>query len=115
MPGSSGAGVRAGVRRSAPIFAALGDETRLRIVVRLSRDGPLSIAELTADERVTRQAVTKHLQRLASAGVLRSRRFGRERRWEVEPAALDVAENHLRAISAEWDAALARLKAFVER
>ena len=115
MRGSTRAAARARARRSAPIFAALGDETRLRIVARLSREGPLSITALAAEEAVTRQAVTKHLQRLASAGVLRSHRLGRESLWQLDPAALDDAEHYLRAISDEWDAALARLKAFVER
>ena len=70
---------------AAPVFAALGDETRLRLVARLSSEGPLSIAQLTRGGQVTRQAVTKHLHVLADAGVARSRRRGRERIWELEP------------------------------
>ncbi len=50
---------------SAPLFAALGDETRLRIVSRLSDDGPMSITRLTARFHVTRQAITKHRRYLA--------------------------------------------------
>ena len=71
---------------AAPIFAALGDETRLRIVARLSTDGPMSITRLTAGASVTRQAVTKHLQVLAGAGLACSSRSGRERLWELERA-----------------------------
>ena len=73
---------------AAPVFAALGDETRLRLVARLSSEGPLSITQLTRGGQVTRQAVTKHLHVLADAGVARSRRRGRERIWELEPEAL---------------------------
>lgn len=110
----STAPLRPGTRRSAPIFAALGDETRLRLLARLCRDGPQSIASLAADSDVTRQAITKHLRRMEEAGVLRATRAGRESVWEVDPASLDEAGQYLRAISDQWDAVLARLKRFVE-
>lgn len=100
--------------RSAPIFAALGDETRLRLVARLCEAGPLSITQLAAGSEVTRQAITKHLQRMREAGVLRVTRLGRESVWELETESLDVAQEYLRAISDRWDAALGRLKKFVE-
>lgn len=106
---------RRGLQRTASIFAALGDETRLRLVARLSADGPMSIARLTQGASVTRQAVTKHLQVLASAGLACSSRLGRESVWELEPEPLDVARHCLDGISAQWDAALDRLKTFVER
>jgi DNA-binding transcriptional ArsR family regulator len=101
--------------RTAPIFAALGDETRLRIVARLSAGGPMSIARLTSDASVTRQAVTKHLHVLAHAGLARSSRLGRESVWELRPEPLDAARHCLNGISAQWDAALERLKLLVER
>jgi DNA-binding transcriptional ArsR family regulator len=99
---------------AAPVFAALGDATRLRLVARLSGDGPLSIARLSDDAGVTRQAVTKHLHALAGAGLVRDHRRGRERIWELEPRRLDRARRCLAQISDQWDAALARLAAFVE-
>ena len=101
-------------RRTAPIFAALGDETRLRIVARLSSGGPQSIAHLTKDASVTRQAITKHLHVLKHAGLARSSRLGRESMWELQPEPLDAARRCLNGISAQWDAALDRLKLFVE-
>jgi DNA-binding transcriptional ArsR family regulator len=64
---------------AAPLLAALGDESRLRIVARLCAGGPLSIARLTEGSNITRQAVTKHLQALSNAGLVRSDRSGRER------------------------------------
>jgi DNA-binding transcriptional ArsR family regulator len=97
------------------VFAALGDETRLRLVARLSEDGPLSIARLTDGAEVTRQAITKHLNVLAGAGLVRGLRHGRERLWELEPDQLEEARRQLDAISRSWDEALARLAAFVER
>jgi DNA-binding transcriptional ArsR family regulator len=101
-------------KRTAPIFAALGDETRLRIVARLSSGGPMSIAHLTRDASVTRQAVTKHLHVLAHAGLARSSRLGRQSVWELQPEPLDAARRCLDGISQQWDTALDRLKIFVE-
>jgi DNA-binding transcriptional ArsR family regulator len=103
------------VRGSARLFAALGDETRLRIVSRLSSRGPLSIARLTAGTGVTRQAVTKHLHVLSGARLVRGRRVGRERVWDLETEQLQAARRSLERISERWDEALDRLKSFVER
>jgi DNA-binding transcriptional ArsR family regulator len=100
---------------AAPVFAALGDETRLRLVARLCAGGPLSISRLHEGTAVTRQAITKHLEVLSDAGLVRGRRVGRERIWELEKARLEKAQRCLDDISAQWDRALERLKDFVER
>jgi DNA-binding transcriptional ArsR family regulator len=105
---------RSDPRRTAPVFAALGDETRLGLVQRLSGAGPLSIVRLTEGTEVTRQAVTKHLHVLEAAGLVRSSRTGRESVWELSPAPLADAREALDRISAQWDDALGRLRAFVE-
>jgi DNA-binding transcriptional ArsR family regulator len=99
---------------AAPIFAALGDETRLRLVSRLCVDGPLSITRLSEGSQVTRQAITKHLNALAAAGVARGTRRGRERIWEIETRRLRKAQDYLDQVSDQWDAAIGRLKTFVE-
>lgn len=101
-------------KAAASLFAALGDETRLRVLGRLSAGGPASIRELSAAADVSRQAITKHLDVLAGAGLVRSYRSGRERISELEPGRLDEAERFLERISAQWDAALQRLKRLVE-
>jgi DNA-binding transcriptional ArsR family regulator len=101
-------------KRAAPLFAALGDETRLKVVARLCEEGPLSIAKLTEGGSVTRQAVTKHLQVLASAGLVRGTRDGRESIYELEPRRLVDAQQWLAMISKEWDDTLDRLQRFVE-
>jgi DNA-binding transcriptional ArsR family regulator len=101
-------------RDAAPLFAALGDETRLGLLVRLSSGGPGSIARLSAKSPVSRQAITKHLEVLCEAGLVRSSRRGRERIWELEPKRLADAREYLDRISRQWDDALDRLKAFVE-
>jgi len=100
---------------SASVFAALGDETRLRLVSRLSNDGPLSITQLTEDFDISRQAITKHLQVMESAGLVRSMQQGRESLWQLEQKRLAAARRHLQTISAQWDQTLGRLKRFVER
>ena len=105
----------AALRASAPIFAALGDDTRLRIVGRLSAEGPTSIARLTVGTGVTRQAVTKHLHVLSEVGLVRGHHVGRENVWELQRQQLNQARQSLDAIAAQWDRALGKLKAFVER
>jgi DNA-binding transcriptional ArsR family regulator len=102
------------VADAAPVFAALGDETRLHLVARLCSGGPLPIARLTTGSGVTRQAVTKHLTILAGAGLVRDVRRGRERIWEIRSARLVEARRYLDEISKRWDEALDRLKTFVE-
>lgn len=104
-----------GLARSAPVFAALGDETRLAILARLCEGGPWSIARLTDGTSVTRQAVTKHLEVLAGAGLVRDARRGRERLWALTPDRLYEARGAMDELSRRWDEALGRLKAFVEK
>jgi DNA-binding transcriptional ArsR family regulator len=103
-----------GERAFAPVFAALGDATRLALVGRLSGGVPRSIAQLTEGSRITRQAVTKHLRVLEDAGIVRSVRAGREARFELEPKPLDDARAYLDEVSAQWGRALERLRAFVD-
>lgn len=106
----------AAVTGAAPVFFALGDETRLKLVARLCAEGPLPIASLSAEADVTRQAVTKHLHALADAGLVRCRtpRGGRQRLWEIQTRRLEAARRFLDRISRQWDDALSRLQAFVE-
>jgi DNA-binding transcriptional ArsR family regulator len=99
---------------AAPLFAALGDETRLALVARLSAAGPQSITRLTRGSAVTRQAITKHLTVLAGAGLVHDMRRGRERIWELDTERLDEVRRWLDQIEQQWDEALNRLKAFVE-
>ena len=101
-------------RTYAPIFAALGDETRLALVAKLSEGRPRSIAQLTEGTRLTRQAVTKHLRVLEGVRIVRSVRAGRESLFELDPAPIRQVGEYAEQVSERWDEALARLKAFVE-
>jgi DNA-binding transcriptional ArsR family regulator len=102
------------LQQSAPVFAALGDERRLGLIAVLYMGGAMSISQLTSGTHITRQAITKHLNVLAAAGLVRDLKVGRERMWAFEPAQLDDALRSLEAIVQQWDHALARLKAVVE-
>ena len=99
---------------SAPLFAALGDPHRLRIVRHLSRRGPQSVGRLTKGSGISRQAISKHLRILERAGVVRRSRRGRERFAELEPPRIQHARQFLAEVSADWDGALARLRRLVE-
>ncbi|MGH8427946.1 MAG: ArsR/SmtB family transcription factor [Gammaproteobacteria bacterium] len=101
-------------RDAAQIFAALGDSTRLMLVVKLSDGQPRSIVGLTADFHLSRQAVTKHLRALEQAGIVRSNRIGRESRFSYIPEPVEKTRSYLAAVSEQWDDALSRLKTFVE-
>jgi DNA-binding transcriptional ArsR family regulator len=99
----------------APVFAALGDETRLSLLVRLSDGETRSITDLSADTRLTRQAVTKHLRVLEGAGLVSSTRSGRETRFTFRPDPIVEVKSYLDHVSVQWDNALSRLRAFVEQ
>ena len=99
----------------APIFAALGDETRLALIEKLSDGSPCSIAQLTEGTSLTRQAVTKHLRVLENVRIVRSVKTGRESLFQLDPAPLRRVRDYADVVSQQWDHALSRLKAFVEK
>ena len=107
----------AGRRRidHALVFAALGDETRLALIAKLAGGEPRSISQLTTGSKLTRQAITKHLRVLETAGVVRGVREGRQSLFELNPRPIEGLKQYLESVSEQWDQALGRLKAFVER
>ena len=98
----------------APVFAALGDATRLELVSRLSDGQARSIAQLTDGLSLTRQGVTKHLRVLERAGIVSSSRIGRESQFTYVPERIKHVRSYLDRVSVQWDNALSRLKTFVE-
>lgn len=98
----------------APIFAALGDRTRLSLLAKLGDGQARSIAALSTDTALTRQAITKHLHVLQDAGLVASLRVGRESRFAARRETIDEARAYLDRVSRQWGDALGRLKAFVE-
>ncbi len=105
---------RANRQRHAGVFAALGDETRLSIVGKLSDGQPHSISDLTKGTKLTRQAITKHLRVLEGAGVVSGVRSGRETLFAFNPETISEAREYLDLVSEQWDDALSRLKSFLE-
>ena len=105
---------KAAIRRNAKMFAALGDETRLQLLLKLSSGAPLSIKQLTTDLVVTRQAVTKHLRVLEGAQFVTKESHGRESRFSVQKSTVEEASTAINAIAQQWENALLRLKNFVE-
>jgi DNA-binding transcriptional ArsR family regulator len=115
--GQRAAGLPAMARASdglASVFAALGDPTRLQLVAVLCAGGMFSIAQLTANTDISRQAVTKHLQVLAAAGLVHDTKSGRERLWQLDPAQIEEAKRTLEVIGKQWEIALSKLKTFAE-
>jgi DNA-binding transcriptional ArsR family regulator len=102
------------LKGAASVFAALGDETRLSLVGKLSSGPPQSISRLARGSRLTRQAITKHLRVLEGAGVARSVRVGRESLFALRPEPLKEVQSYLERVSNRWEHALARLKSYVE-
>ena len=98
----------------APIFAALGDPVRLALVSQLSQGGPLPTIQLKQSTNLSRQAVTKHLQILEDTGIVKSKRVGRDRQWQIELQKLVEVRRCLEQISTQWDQTLERLRQFVE-
>jgi DNA-binding transcriptional ArsR family regulator len=107
-------GLAAQRRTHALVFAALGETTRLSLVAKLCGQQPYSISQLTHGSKLTRQAITKHLRVLESAGIVRSVRRGRENLFEFDPQPIEEIQEYLDFVSAQWDQALSRLKSFVE-
>jgi DNA-binding transcriptional ArsR family regulator len=105
---------RAALNVRASVFAALGAETRLELIEKISTGPPQSISRLAEGSTLTRQAITKHLRVLEGAGVVRSVRVGRESLFEFRLEPLKEIQSYLERVSGQWDQALARLKSFVE-
>jgi DNA-binding transcriptional ArsR family regulator len=92
------------------VFDALADPTRRAIVERLSASPALTISELATHFPISRQAVTKHLAQLESAGLIAIETRGRERHVSLRPQALDAASSWLDRIERRWDDRLAALR-----
>ena len=99
---------------AANTLAALGDSTRLGLLMRLCDRGPLSIAELTDQAHVTRQAVSKHLRALQRGGLAHSVRIGRTCVWRIEHSRINDMCYYLNMLSSQWDEYLERLRLCVE-
>ena len=96
--------------RAAQLFHALSDPTRRAVMLALSESGPVTATTLAAGLPVTRQAVVKHLEALAEAGLAEAERSGKEMRYRLTPAPLAEAMAWLVGVGAEWDVRLEALR-----
>jgi DNA-binding transcriptional ArsR family regulator len=85
------------------------------LVAKLCGGQPYSISQLTQGSKLTRQAITKHLRVLERVGIVHSVRAGRESRFQFDPQPIEGMKEYLDFVSKQWDEALSRLKAFVEK
>ncbi len=115
MSHASHSGLAVRPKAHAPVFAALGDPTRLSLVAKLSDGQPCSISQLTSGSKLTRQAITKHLRVLEDVGLVHNLRAGRESLFKLDPQPILQAKQYLDLVSEQWDQALSRLKNLVER
>lgn len=95
-------------------FAALGDETRLALIARLCRVSQQSISQLAEGTKLTRQAVTKHLQILERVGLVRSHRKGRETLFEFDVTPIETMTQYLDLVSGQWEKKLTDLQKFLD-
>ena len=107
-------GISAKRRAHAPVFAALGDKTRLELVAKLSGGSPRSISQLAEGSGLTRQAITKHLRVLEKVQIVHSVRTGRESLFAFDPEPMEGIKKYLDLVSEQWDQALSRPKSLVE-
>lgn len=98
----------------ARVFAALADSTRRELLGSLARSSPQTPTQLAREFPITRQGITKHLDLLAEAGLVRAQAQGREKRYSFTPEPLGSVSAWIDAIGAQWETRLARLKDFVE-
>jgi DNA-binding transcriptional ArsR family regulator len=70
------------------ILRSLSDPTRRALFERLSREGELAVHALALPSGVSQPAVSKHLNRLRLAGLVRDRRDGRETYYRAIPEGL---------------------------
>ncbi len=96
------------------VFEAVSDPTRRSILARLRLGGSLSVNEVASELPMTRQGVTKHLDLLREAGLVRVRWEGRQRLHELDPDPLKELDEWLAPYSAFWDDTLARLERHLE-
>src|SRR5687768_13596173 len=102
------------MERQQPIFDALADPLRRKLLVNLAENSPKTATQLAAEFPITRQGILKHLNILEEARLVTVYQRGREKRYSLTPEPLSELEQWIREISAKWDERLLRLRVFIE-
>lgn len=98
----------------APVFTALADPTRRKLLLTLVEDSPRTATQLAEEYPITRQGILKHLDILEAAGLVTVQQKGREKRYTPTLEPLSELEHWIQNISARWDERLLRLKTLLE-
>src|SRR5262249_4270972 len=96
------------------VFAALADSTRRQLLRNLAQHSPKTITQLASEFPITRQAITKHLDQLANAGLVGFYAEGREKHYSLAPEPLSTVTTWIESIGQQWEARLANLRTLVE-
>ncbi|SRR5581483_6586697 len=98
----------------APIFAALADPMRRKLLLNLAEGSPKTATQLAKEYPISRQGILKHLHILEEAGLVTVHQEGREKRYSLTPEPLTELEQWIKEVSAKWDQRLLRLKTLLE-
>lgn len=99
---------------NAPIFAALADPMRRKLLINLAENSPKTVTQLAREYPITRQGILKHLHILRDAGLVAVHQQGRDKRYTLTPEPLSELEQWIKELNTKWDERLLRLKAFIE-
>ncbi|MEP7289520.1 MAG: metalloregulator ArsR/SmtB family transcription factor [Chloroflexota bacterium] len=99
---------------NAPIFAALADPMRRKLLINLAENSPKTVTQLASEYPITRQGILKHLQILRDAGLVAVHQQGRDKRYTFTPEPLSGLELWIKELNTKWDERLLRLKTFIE-
>lgn len=98
------------------VFIALADPSRRSILAALAAGGPATATDLAERLPITRQAIAKHLARLAEAGLVTAEQGERRRvRYRVHSAPMQIAQQFLAALARDWDGQLDALAAHLDQ
>ena len=107
-------GSPAGRAQAEEVLSALSDPTRQALLSILAERGEATATSISPELSISRQAVSKHLQVLGEAGLVRSRRQGREVRFRIRPEPLHKTATWLRDLAVMWEVRLRRIKSIAE-
>jgi DNA-binding transcriptional ArsR family regulator len=95
------------------VFQALADPTRRAVLKRLSR-GPVSTLELARPFDMTLPSFTQHLGMLEKSGLVKSKKSGRVRTYELAPKPMQTAEDWMTNRRELWERRLDQLDSHLQ-
>ncbi len=86
----------------ADVYAAIADPTRRALLLRLAEEGEKNVTDLLEPFSISQPAVSKHLRILREAGLVRSRKEGRQRLYEIEASRLRQVDDWISHFEQYW-------------